>query len=491
MKSILSFFIIILVLCSTAKIFPQEQEFESSYNLVSGVIVQNDYINARLFSEFDKPYSEMQKILLKTWAFEVEPFSSFTLGVGTYSFSGIWSRFNSPSPVSISPLKHAYNIQSRLLPTLPSASSAAKIPSVNIEVNTTAFSINAFSSISFQKETTGGIGLQIPFLIQGKKELPLLKGKTVLAWKMIELQSKDSTTWFLQSKSFPKEILHSVIQEILVESSHNTLLTSIGFTQMPYEKPGAFFRTEYSLEVNPFLLNLHAFLCTKHYLSHSGSIEKNPIQVSINPQFRAQFYSGLLRSIKIGLTSKFQVNNGDTFFSKTKMTSSFNASAEIKLLMMSLVNTASISDLLISPNEKEKIQLQKESSFSYVSKIAFIPWYLESLQRDWSFQMTYNNDVLNNNDLGDGQIKLYFRCTIPTTTTNPIFATAFYEANLKFEESMRMRSFQCGIKITGKITTKFFEKEQSLTLSAQTELATKEKLTLQSATSAFTILLNL
>ena len=117
-KKILCIFCLAFVCFST---FCSEDSLDWNISLLNGIIVTENYFDVRVYYEGEKKHLEEFTHGLKTWATRVHAFDCFSLGVGNFSQSGVWSKFKNPTPNFIAPLKEPFAISKSLISVLPTS----------------------------------------------------------------------------------------------------------------------------------------------------------------------------------------------------------------------------------------------------------------------------------------------------------------------------------------------------------------------------------
>ncbi len=453
-------------------IYTEETKLKDDYLFISGLTLSNKYIQARVFSELEKPNDKKPSYDITAWGIEINPFAFFSLNIGNNSYSGIWSRLNNPSPSKISPLKQKYVIQKRLLSSLPSSTSSKKPLSIELNLSFPLVAVQAISSISPEETTFSGIGFSIPFTLYDNKDNPHLQvsGRWSNAWKMTKLYAKESDSWFSDSKLYLPDYYHSAISELSLRLPYNTVLLSTGISQNPFEKPSGFFRGEYSLQVNPFLLNAQFFICEVNFLDQNGRFQQDTIKASINPQLRFNYFSGIVRSFKLGGTASIELQNGDSFFDEARWVAFFDIESEIQCIFITFNASASLSDLLInSESNNSTAPLQNNSPLKIQTTILLRPWYFEIIDRVWSIGGAYENEIFKPTESGDLIVDIKLSAKSKIEDIALISSNLYAESKISLEKAQKNASVVYGAKLKLALMVNFFELNQKLELSAQSE----------------------
>ncbi len=464
------------ILCMSQFLFSENNKIQGVYLFQSGLEFKHSFIETKVFANIESSAMEDPTYTLTSWGLGIQPFDFLSLKLGSITYSGIWSRFNNPSPSKISPLKHAYSVQQKLLAAMPTKNTINKPLSIMFDIDFPFLTVQTFSTLEFSQELLSGAGITVPFRIKKKdtSSEDFLSGNWTLAWKMTSLHTKENNSWFMNDIYFQKDYFHTFIQEASFKTKSNTLLISSGLSQMPFSNPGLFFRTDYSLTFKAFLLNTHIFLSDIDYLTQSGSFERDTIQVSVNPQLRFNYYGGLLRSFKIGGTSKFVLNNGENSFDSPQWLMAYDLSSEINILFLSFFVQASISDLFLPKRglTRENI-IQKESLVNLRTKIIFKPWYFQKLPRTWLFQVDHERAPLNEDKAKKIALKTEFITAVPIHTT--IFKIQIYnEAEINIKNKIELSSLPFGLQVDANIKPFSTQSKTKIKASSQIEVNVKK-----------------
>ncbi len=459
-------------------IYTEETKLKDDYLFYSGITLSNSYAQVRLFSELEKLDDTKASYELTSWGAKVMPFDFCSLALGGISYSGVWSRLNNPEPNKIAPLKQKYSIQKRLLSTLPSITSSEKPLSIEFNLDLPFVHIQAFSSVSPELASFGGIGTSFPFTLFENKDKPDLQisGRWTTAWKISKLHAKEYDSWFVDTKPFLDDYYHSMVSELALRVPFNTILLSAGLSQNPFGNPLGFFRGEYSLQVNPFLLNAQLFMCDIDYFGQDGRYQKDTFQASLNPQLRFNYYSGFIRSFKLGGTARVELQNGNTFFEETKWLSFFDIASELQCIFLTLHTSVSLSEILITSKEKNiKILLQNNSNLKIQTILLFRPWYLEIIDRVWSVGCGYETEISKLAKNGDFIINIKLSTKAQINEDLLINSNFYGESDFSQIDPLKETSIILGGKINLEYKIKFVKSNQKLRISAQSEFRPKTK----------------
>ncbi len=410
MKNILSLFICTLIVTSIS-LHATEQTIEQEHVLQAGFLFDADFFTTHIFHKIELSPNTVIDLFPHTWGINIKPHENISLKIGSITYSGIWSRFNNPSPIAISPTKQPYSIQKRFVSTIPTKTSSEKPTSLSLLADFSHISLNSFASISSTSESYYGLGFSIPLISKNQEITATLTS----AWKMSLLLPKEDSTWFTDEKFFKENYFHAFIQEVSLETNLNTMLLGFGMTQMTQGTPAGFFRWEHSVSIEPFLLNSQVFLSDINYIGQSGSIQKETLQVGINPQLRFKYYSGLIRAWNIGLTATTELQNDKNPVNHHIWNASLKASSTVTLIFLSLTTSFSFSDVMIENTSKSPVTFKptEESIVNSQIKLLYNPWYFPQLKRIWTLQVQYEKKPLVVDDKGSIFAKLSIRSTIP------------------------------------------------------------------------------
>lgn len=492
MKNMLSFFFCLLIFFHISTVTAEDSMPEANFSLKSGISYKGEYLQARVYGDFEKDSTDDVQSELSAWGIKLEAFDFLSIMGGNLVYSGLWSRFNSPAPYSIDSLKQAYSLSSGLNTYLPGKTTSTANLAIATVLDFPFMEFTAFCSGFEENNITAGAGTSFPFSVNPDKTIfPLgLRGLWTIAWKMSYVEQKNHTTWFMPQPMFPPDYIHAFLQEFSLKTQANTLTFSAGITQMPYGQPAKFLRTEYSLSLPIFLLNAQFFLCDIDYLGLNESFERDTVHIALNPQLRFDFIGKFIRSLKFGISTKtIHENTTDTFPQNDWITSA-TVGTEIRFVMFLLSAKASVSELLlknlaISPTAP----MQKDSLLKIQTDFAFYPWYLDAFSRTWTFGADYECYVQKPDSVPNLYIDGKFSGTILIAQKHKIGLNASVALQYKVNQTLSLYTTLYTFKASTEIKTSFLNSSQQLQLSAQTELYIKEKSFYKAETDFSVILL--
>lgn len=289
------FYTLWLLSLSCVSIFSQE-DLETTLSLKGGVVLSEKYIDGRIYTEFEKENSEESSFNIKTWATKIHFPKYVSTGIGNFSMSGIWSKFNDPCPTTMTSLKTPFEVKKVLVTTLPTSSSSEKSLIATIELDFPFLQLSGYIKNLNTKNPSTGLGLSFQYNNNANN----VALQITTAWQKVPLNAKTEDTWFVKNTYFNPYKSHSIIQQITLKTVSNIALFSGGITQMPFVKNAYFVRLEDSIELLPFLLNTQFFLCSKSYLNHKGSFVTSPMVFSLNPQLRFFYEKTLIKHVFLG-----------------------------------------------------------------------------------------------------------------------------------------------------------------------------------------------
>lgn len=478
MKYILSFLMPILVFLQMGIFGTQICFAQTDISVQSGISVSKKYFQANVYGEFESSTDGGQNAELNSWALRVKPFDFLSVTGGTLVYGGIWSRFNNPSPLSISALKQPYALSTRLITNLPGKETKTAPPSVAININFPFLKITTFMG-GFQKnQFLGGVGTTLPFHFEPQwQSLPAgIRGTWTLAWRVAHLAQKEHNTWFIPQPVFLSSYYHSFIQELALKTKFNTLLFTAGFSQSPYGKPSGFIRTEYSLAFPVFVLNGQFFMCDIDYLGQNGSFKRDTMRIAINPQLRLSFFGTAIRSVRLGITAETTYQNTTNIIPKSDWHTTFKLGADVQFVMLSLGLNASISDLLLAKNHTTPdLFLYKDSLLKIQSKVLFRPWYASAFMRTWSLQCNYEKYVKKPDSTPNLSIKGDFSGSIIIAQVHRLGIRTGTEIQFNALPKITLKAVTFFCKVSTDLYANFFKSTQRLQLNANMELDVKEK----------------
>ncbi len=459
----------LLLIFSTAYL----QGIEQKTKLTTGLMIDSNIYQIRFFYETKEIPKSFSELSAKTWSIQFNPFNIITLHIGSLSFSGIWSRFNKPQPNTISPIKLPLSIQQRLITSLPSKDTAKRNTSISLDFDFSFLKLTALTSSFLSQEQFLGLGLSIPFNLKNVH----INGNYTVAWKMATLQAKANDSWFMKTSYFPSKTFHAIINELSFKSQINSMILSVGFSERPKGNPASFLRMEHSLILKPFLLNSQIFLCDLNYLTHTNSSIRDTVHISLNPQINFLYFTGLIRSLKLGITITTGLENGESFFDKSTLLSSFSAASELKLIFASFITSASFSAVPFELYKAKPIFFpDKNTAFKLQAKINYYPWYLDIIKREWKLQAQYKTLPLKNDYTGDVTINTSLSIDLVSPFTKQTEITVLGEANYNLAKKNAPIPMTFGLKIFLALEAEAFSQKQEINISAQTDIDVRENI---------------
>ncbi len=391
MKNILSFFVLIAFFTCDINLFSETNIREGDYSFIQGITYNNTVLDARFFSEVSKEHLEPYQYKIHAWAVKLKPIDIFSLSIGTLSNTGIWGRFNTIAPINLNPHKQPYIVQNRLTTSLPSIYSSLSDITIQAHVSTQILTLSSFISNFYNEKLSAGVGISIPFKSEEPKH-PLfsaISGRWTFAWKTSVITPKSFETWYTDFPSFIESYFHAGVQELAVKMGRQTIILGAGISQSTIGRPNTFFRSEYTFNNAPFLLNSSIFLSDLNYLKHNGRFEQKTVFIAFNPQLKYNLYGSFVRSLHFGLSSNTECLNEQNTPSAVWLTS-FSFSNEIELVFLTVLTTITLSDLV--ENQKSFFILQEDSTTTIQTKIIFRPWYLDMLTRTWTIKSEFKKE---------------------------------------------------------------------------------------------------
>ncbi len=461
MKNILSFFIMLVSFNIFA--WGSNDEHTTDYKVSTGIAINTKLLNIRVYHEKESIPDSIEELAPKTWFIGFTPFEFLTLKLGAISYSGIWSRFMSATPTKISPTKNSYSLQQRLISSPPTFSTPEKTPSISVVFSFPLFKLEGFISTQEQQDFFSGAGIFFPFNLKQNS----IQGNWSFAWRMGSIHPKPANTWFLNNAYFIEDIFHSFIQELSIKNTTQFFQLALGITQSPQGSPSGFLRSEFTITNNLFLLNAQLFLCDKNYLGQNGDTQKKTIMLGINPQIRLIYYSGLIRSIKVGLTTSAELHKAKKYGENMNWYVHFNIASDIRLVFGSLINSLSIENLLADRNDNTLFILDSQEAVLKVqSKINFFPWYFDLLKREWTIESSYEGKISDLKNTDSISLKTAVQIHMPLFQIQEmrLYLSGERKIVLAKETSLSPITFDIGLKCEA--SAEIFQHKHTISISA-------------------------
>lgn len=418
----------------------------------SGIMFDEKYLDARVFTKIEKKDSEELNFNLSSWGIKLTPFDCVSIFCGDVMLSGLWSRFNNPAPSSFSSLKEPFLLQKKLLVSLPSIDSTSSNFCTNLSLGFAHLQIDAYTKGLDLESLSTGIGVSFKFETSDSK----FKTHCTSAWQVVPISSKKEDSWFINKQYFKCQHSNSFIQEIGINSYFNALIISFGITEQPFENLGWFVRTEYSLDMQPFLLNMQVFFSNNNYMTHNSSIILTPFIVAANPQLRFYFDNCYVTSIYLGFAFNAEVKKNEKYF--LPMEWLFDCSTSIKLVT--------------KHSKVEFLARYAQHVLDVSTELNFEPSY--GFKRIWKMDCCYEKEIEEKFDKG----KLFIVSGI--SMKNVFAAKHIFENTLLVESVVDLNilndnRFCFGFDSALELQGVFFDKNQSLKLNGHTKITFQQK----------------
>ena len=418
-----------------------EENLDWKTSLVSGVSLNEKYIDARVYSELEKEALGELTYGLKTWGIKGCLFDCLSLGFGNLAVSGVWSKFNNPCPSSLDSLKEPFAISRILKTDLPNSSSVNDSVISSMDLNLPVFQLNGYIE-GLSEITEAGFGCSFKYTKTDYFSL-----QTTTAWQMASINSKVEDGWFLENKYFKPQKKHALIQEISFKFAHFVTMLHGGVNQTPFGEWAWFIRSENSITVLPFLINFQGFFSSE-----------NCINFDFNPQLRFAFDTNSIRELKVG----FSVN------AKFEKPEKFYLPAEWCYAYCGAVNIAF---------ETIAVALESEFSEEFSTSFNFLlePNWGPTFNRNWGFDCKYSKAVDDKEDFGKIELQNFFDAKFAQNFKHKVAAGIYAESLFDLNQNVVQPTITLGGSSSLELNAEFLKNTQTLSIKAAMDFTLQEK----------------
>ncbi len=433
-------FIIATLFLFISSLMANDEKIELQGSILRGLSFSDVFVDARVFTELAKDFDNELTFDIKSWGTIIKPFDFVSLGIGNFSLSGVWSRFNNPVPSNLNALKEPLSVGKRLLINLPTSTSSSDDIFASVSFDFPYFQLDGFIE-GFEKSFSASVGLSFKYETHDPKKFKIIASS---AWNRVKVLSKTTESWFLEKSFFPSQFVNSLIQEIALRFCSNTLFLSGGVAQQPGNKFAYFFRTEYSLEILPFLLHMQVFLSSKEYITSSSSYCTSPFKASINPQLRFSFSDCFLEELSFGFAINAEVKNAKTYYLPMFWCFDYRTSVRFICNTISVLFDTKYSNPLLETT----ITLNIKPNYGF--------------ERTWLLDLEYAKDIFDTIDYGKLFVNSDFSSDFSINgidITNKVFCDSEIPVN-----NIKDSIIDVGLCFSSDLKSTFFERKQNLLL---------------------------